>query len=519
MKHIPRSLRATALCLALVPVALVFGQTPDNWMAGFKMPDVKEPAIPQHTTKITDFGAVPGGKTLCTDAIAKGIDSLAAQGGGRLVIPAGAWLTGPIVLKSNIELRVEEGAMVQFTKDTTQFKGRALISGENLDNIAITGRGIFDGAGEAWRPVKHYKMTELQWKALVASGGRVDQQQDMWFPAIEGGGGRRPNMMILRTCRRVLLEDTTFQNSPAWNLNPSFCDDVTIRNVTIRNPWYSQNGDGLDLESCKNVIIRGTRLDVGDDALCMKSGVGADARKNGRPTENVLIEDCVVYHGHGGFTIGSEMSGGVRNIRVNNCVFMGTDIGLRFKTQRGRGGVVEKIYLSNIQMTNIPTDAISFNMYYGGAGPTEEADNGLTESKAAAVGDGTPQFRDIYIENVTCRGARRAVQLQGLPEMPISGIHLRNVSITAEQGLVCQDAQNISLSGVEIFNGKGPVVSLVGSKGVTIDKLSYNAGAETLFKVYGKNNSGIAVNGTDVKAAKQAVDLAGGAQADALKLN
>ena len=516
MNPIRRTLRIAAFGIAVVTASFTFAQSTDDWMSGFKMPDVKVPASPAHTAKLTDFGAVPGGQALCTEAFAKGIDALAAQGGGRLVIPAGIWLAGPIVLKSNIELHADEGALVQFTKDTTQFKGRALIYGENLENIAITGHGIFDGAGEAWRPVKHYKMTELQWKALVASGGRVDTQQDMWFPSTDGGF-RRPNMMILRGCRRVLLEDAIFQNSPAWNINPSFCDDVTIRNLTIRNPWFSQNGDGLDLDSCKNVIIRGTRLDVGDDALCMKSGAGAEARKNGRPTENVLIEDCTVYHGHGGFTIGSEMSGGVRNIRVNNCVFMGTDIGLRFKTQRGRGGVVEKIYLSNIQMTNIPTDAISFNMYYGGAGPTEEAQT-VGEVAAVPVGEGTPQFRDIFIENVTCRGARRAVQLQGLPEMPIAGIHLRNVSITAEQGLVCQDAKDITLSEVEILNSKGPVASFVGSKNVAVEKLSYAAGSETLFKLQGKNNSGIVVKATDTAAAKQAVALVNDAAPDALQI-
>jgi len=512
-----RFFRAVSLSLILVSAPAAFAQTGDDWMAGFKMPDVKEPSIPKHTAKITDFGAVPDGKTLCTDAIAKGIDALVAQGGGRLVIPAGVWLAGPIVLKSNIELHAEEGALVQFTKDTTQFKGRALIYGENLENVAVTGHGMFDGAGEAWRPVKHYKMTEVQWKALVASGGRVDTQQDTWNPTIAGGGIRRPNMLILRGCKRVLLEDAIFQNSPAWNINPSFCDDVTVRNLTIRNPWYSQNGDGLDLDSCKNVIIRGTRLDVGDDALCMKSGAGAEARKNGRPTENVLIEDCTVYHGHGGFTIGSEMSGGVRNIRVNNCVFIGTDIGLRFKTQRGRGGVVEKIFLSNIRMTNIPTDAISFNMYYGGAGPTEEAQS-TGEVAAAPVGEGTPQFRDIYIENVNCLGARRAVQLQGLPEMPLAGIHLRNVSITAEQGIVCQDAKDITLDGVDISNGKGPVASFIGSKNIAINHLTYAPGAETLFNVQGKNNSGIVAKGTNARDAKQAVALSDGAAADALQL-
>lgn len=516
MKPLHRLGRVATIGLVFAAALLAPVQAADDWMAGFKMPDVKEPAIPARTAKLTDFGAVPDGKTLCTDAIAKGIESLAAQGGGRLVIPAGVWLTGPIVLKSNIELRAEEGALIQFTKDTTQFKGRALIYGENLENVAITGHGIFDGAGEAWRPVKHYKMTEQQWKALIASGGRVDAKQDMWFPSAENGT-RRPNMLILRGCQRVLLEDAIFQNSPAWNINPSFCDDVTVRNLTIRNPWFSQNGDGLDLDSCRNVIIRGTRLDVGDDALCMKSGSGADARKNGRPTENVLIEDCTVYHGHGGFTIGSEMSGGVRNIRVNNCVFIGTDIGLRFKTQRGRGGVVEKIFLSNIRMTNIPTDAISFNMYYGGAGPTEETET-AGEVAAAPVNEGTPQFRDIYIENVTCLGARRAVQLQGLPEMPLAGIHLRNVSITAEQGIVCQDVKDITLSGVEISNRRGPVASFVGSRQITIDRLTYAAGAETLFKVQGKNNSGIVATKTDATGAKQAVALADGAAAGSIEL-
>ena len=508
-------IRVVLFGLFLAGAALGFAQAPEDWMSGFKMPDVKTPSIPNHSAKITDFGAVPDGKTLCTDAIAKGIDALAAQGGGRLIIPAGVWLAGPIVLKSNIELHAEEGALVQFTKDTTKFTGRALIWGENLENVAVTGHGIFDGAGEAWRPVKHYKMTEVQWKALVASGGRVDAQQDMWLPA--SGGMRRPNMLIFRGCKRVLLEDATFQNSPAWNINPSFCDDVTVHNLTIRNPWFSQNGDGLDLDSCKNVIIRGTRLDVGDDALCMKSGAGADARKNGRPTENVLIEDCTVYHGHGGFTIGSEMSGGVRNIRVNNCVFIGTDIGLRFKTQRGRGGVVEKIFLSNIRMTEIPTDAISFNMYYGGAGPTEEAQT-VGEVAAKPVDDGTPQFRDIYIENITCLGARRAVQLQGLPEMPLSGIHLRNVSITAEQGLVCQDAKDITLDRVEITSAKGPVASFIASKNIAIDRLAFANGAETLFKVQGKNNSAITVKGTDVTGAKQAVALTDGATGEAVQI-
>ncbi|HEX3729511.1 MAG TPA: glycosyl hydrolase family 28 protein, partial [Opitutaceae bacterium] len=177
------------------------------------------------------------------------------------------------------------------------------------------------------------------------------------------------------------------------------------------------------------------------------------------------IENCVVYHAHGGFVIGSEMSGGVRNIRVDNCLFIGTDVGLRFKTARGRGGVVEDIYVSNIRMTNIGTDAISFNMYYEGAAPAEEGGPGAAP-KPVPVSDGTPQFRNLYLENISCLGADRAIQLQGLPEMPIRGIHLKNVSISSEHGLVCEDADDITLDHVVIASRSGPPRTFIRSQNV-----------------------------------------------------
>jgi polygalacturonase len=487
-----------------------------DWMSGFKPPVVVEPKIPTRTARVTEFGALPDGRTLCTTAIAKGIASLADQGGGRLVFPAGVWLTGPIVLKSNIALHTEEGALIQFSNDLSLFSAPGLIHGENLENVAITGPGIIDGAGEAWRHVKKSKLTENQWKTMTAKGGRFADQGQTWYPRASEDTWR-PRLLVLRNCKRVLLEGTTFQNSPDWNLHPHYCDDLTIRNITVRNPWYSQNGDGLDIDACRNVIVRGARLDVGDDALCLKSGKGPDAWKVGRACENILIEDCVVYHGHGGFTIGSEMSGGVRNVRINNCVFIGTDIGLRFKTQRGRGGVVENVYVSNIRMTNIPTDAISFNMYYGGASPGDEADF-TGESKAMAVDQGTPQFRNIFIQDVQCRGARRAVQLQGLPEMPIRGIHLRRVAISATRGVVCQDAQDITLAGLEILSTQGSVVEIIRSRGITIDSLTYTPGADSLFKLSGQATAGIFVKNTDPKAAKQPVIFSAGATTGALQL-
>jgi hypothetical protein len=496
------------------------------------MPQVKEPKFPSRVVNLARAGGTADGKTLNTEAIAKAISSLAQKGGGKLVIPPGIWLTGPIRLQSNIQLHLEEGALVQFTSDFKQYpevtfdvkgeKETRLMSplyGDNLQNVAITGRGVFDGAGDAWRPVKRFKMTARQWKALQASGGVTEESGDIWWPSEEARKDRRPVLLKLVNCSKVLLEGVTFQNSPMWNLNPTLCEDVTIRDVTVRNPWYSQNGDGLDLEHCRNVVVRGSRFDVGDDAICLKSGANEKGRRIGAPTENVLVEDCIVYHGHGGVTIGSEMSGGVRNIRVNNCLFMGTDIGLRFKSQRGRGGVVEKIYISNVRMTDIPADAIGFNLYYSGQAPLDDKGDLTTgEVKAVAASEETPQFRDIYFEDIVCRGARSAVVLQGLPELPIRGIHLKNISITAERGMACMDAENITCENVEILNSKGPVVNLFGTKNAVLDHLTYSKGAEAVIKAQGDKNSDIVIKNTDLKAAAKDLILTGGATTNAFQV-
>ena len=538
-----RSLQFT-LTMWFITVTAIAG-TPE-------MPAVNEPKIPARSAVIVDFGAVGDGKTLNTEAIAKGIASLAKEGGGRLVFPPGIWLTGPIRLQSNIELHLEAGALVQFSSDYKLFPLTVLdvkgekevdstspIFGENLENIAITGRGIMDGAGDAWRPVKKGKLTENRWKTLIKSGVN---DGSTWYPSREAQEGDklaeklkkdgslkladyepaheflRPKMVKLINCQRVLLEGVTFQNSPNWTLNPTLCTDVTIRNVTVRNPEYGQNTDALDLESCRNAVVRGCTFDVGDDGICLKSGKDAAGRRIGVPTENVWVEDCVVYHAHGGFTIGSEMSGDVRNVYVNNCTFIGTDIGLRFKSTRGRGGVVEKIYIKNVRMEDIPTDAISFNMYYGGKAPLDaKGELANIERKVVPVSEETPQFRDIHIEDVICRGARAAVSLTGLPEMPIRGIHLQNVSISAERGMTWMDAENITLKNVEILNSKGPVLTAFDVKGATIDRLKYGAGAEAVIKVIGAGSSGIIITNTDLKAAAKDFILTNGALVEAIK--
>jgi hypothetical protein len=342
------------------------------------LPNVALPNIPKNVVKLTDCGGNGDGRTLNTVAFETALAKLSENGGGELVVPPGIWLTGPIKLRSHINLQLERGALIQFSRDyklypltVIDLKGEqevdstSPISGVNLENIAITGEGIIDGGGDAWRPLKKDKLGEHDWKALVKSGGVLNEKGDTWYPSRDVITGEklveklrnenslnpadyepahqflRPKMLRLVGCKKVLLQGVTFQNPPNWTMNPALCEDVSILNVTVHNSPAAQNSDALDLESCRRAIIRSCNFDTGDDGICLKSGKDAAGRRIGVPTEDVLVEGCTVYHAHGGFTIGSEMSGGVRNIRVDNCTFIGTDVGFALQEHarsRRRGG-------------------------------------------------------------------------------------------------------------------------------------------------------------------------------------
>lgn len=445
------------------------------------------PTIPDTSVNLTNFAAVGDGATLNTEAFVKAIAALSAKGGGELIVPPGFWLTGPIRLRSNINLHLERGALIQFSRDyhlyrlvVVDMKGEKTvdstspISGVGLENIAITGEGIIDGGGDAWRPVKKEKISAPEWKALVRSGGVVDERGSTWWPSREAMDGGalvamlqktngldprdyepahqylRPKMVRLIGCRKILLQGVTFENPPNWTLNPALSEDVTIQNITVHNSYAAQNSDALDVESCRRVIVRNSIFNAGDDGICLKSGKDAAGRRIGVPDEDILVEGCTVYHAHGGFVIGSEMSGGVRNVRVDNCTFIGTDNGLRFKSARGRGGVVENIFISNVRMENILGNAIDFEMFYENQTGVANAD-----ANPPRVNVGTPQFRDIRIENLVCRGAHKAMVLQGLPEMPLRNCLLKNVSISAQLGAFVTDADRIRFDNVHIQQASG----------------------------------------------------------------
>ena len=514
----------------------------------FIMEQVVVPVFPVLTISVNEFGGKGDGVFLNTDAFRKSIDALSQKGGGTLTVPGGIWLTGPITLKSNINLHLEEGALLIFSKNyndypliETYFEGiitkRCIspINGRGLENIAITGQGIIDGSGEVWRPVKKSKMTSEQWKQLIASGGVLNKLKDTWYPTQKSLEGAlrtttfnvpqgintdedwnsvkdflRPVMIGLVECKKILLQGVVFQNSPAWNLHPLMCQDLTIDGVTVRNPWYSQNGDGIDLESCKNVIIANSTFDVGDDGICIKSGKDEQGRKRGLPTENVIIDNCTVFHAHGGFVIGSEMSGGAKNIKVSNCSFIGTDVGLRFKSNRGRGGTVEDIYVENINMINIPTEAILFDIFYSGKSAIELLQEGepILNTSSYPVSAETPIFRKISFNNITCNGARRAIFFNGLPEMNIQDITIKNVTISSQLGADIRESDRIILENVKILNTDGPAITLKNSKNIDMKEFSSNLNMKVVLKVEGENSRNIRVKSGSISKENTIVDKA-----------
>lgn len=470
----------------------------------FEMPAYQLPQIPNYSINLSDFGAIGDGVTNNSAAFAKAVQHLAEKGGGELVVDAGIWLTGPIEFTSRMRLHLKRGSVLLFTRDRSQyqlikstfegneaFRCQSPISGENLTDIAIVGEGVIDAQGDAWRPVKKGKMTAGQWRNLLASGGALNAKGDIWFPSESGRDGYenahlrasnnvdtlmrvkdffRPVLLSFRYCKNVLLSGVSFQNSPAWCLHPYCCENLVLYKVSVRNPWYSQNGDGLDIESCTNSIVHQCTFDVGDDAICIKSGKNEEGRRRGMPTQDALIVDNTVYHGHGGFVIGSEMSGGARRIYVKDCNFLGTDVGLRFKSTRGRGGVVEDIYIDGIRMIDIATEPLSFNLYYEGKSPVIEEGDDPSEPviELRPVDETTPVFRKIYIENVVSNGSNHAFFFNGLPEMPISEVEIKNSSFTSRRGAVLAQVDGVLLENVAIEAQSGKPLLKQAAKNVVV---------------------------------------------------
>ena len=423
---------------------------------------VELPKINDIEYNILNYGKLSNDPAENQKLIQNVIDLCSNNGGGKVVLPANIIECGPLVLKSNVNLHLSRNCYLKFVKKkefyyvknanwegVSCFRCNSPLSAENASNIAITGYGTIDGDGFNWRPLKEMKVTKKFFEnCLKQSPYFVEGKEGrIWYPTKSAYEGCllteekmdlniaqeyydffRPVLLSLVNCDHILLENFISSNSPAWNIHPLFCKHLTMNNVIVKNEYYAQNGDGIDIESCENVEIKNSTFEVGDDGICIKSGKNEAARLIKKPTVNVYIHDCMVYHAHGGIVIGSEMSRGVKNVWCTNSTFVGTDIGIRFKSALGRGGVVEDIHIENINMTDILNEAMIFNMDYSLFKMAHEKPDDIITSKE----DDIPYFKNIYMNNIICSSSKTALKVIGINESTIDNLYLSNSYIKAQ---------------------------------------------------------------------------------------
>jgi polygalacturonase len=423
----------------------------------------------QQFYNVLSYGAKADSTTKCTKAIAAAIAAASKKGGGTIYFPAGKYLTGPIHLKSNITIFIDAGAELHFSDNfddylpfvESRYEGvdvksfSPLFYAYKAENISIVGRGLINGNGKKWwHFVEGYKEDQprSKWQYIFDSLNKNILLPD--DPRQMKRGFLRPPFIQPMFCKNVLIEGITITNSPFWTVNPEFCENVTVTGVTINNP-PSPNTDGINPESCKYVHISNCHISVGDDCITIKSGKDIPGRTKNAAAENYTITNCTMLSGHGGVVIGSEMSGGVKKITISNCIFDGTDRGIRIKTARGRGGIVEEIRVDNIIMKNIKQQAIVLDMQYAKTNPEP-------------VSERTPQFRNIHLSNITAQ-TKEAIFINGLAEMPVEDITFSDIQFDAQTGATIKEAKNIEFHNVRITTKQGSSISGENINGLTID--------------------------------------------------
>ena len=420
-------MRLLKIWLGLLCLVAVIACQPANAQAADPSPAA--PQIPQSVFSIADYGAVSDGNTLNTTAITKAIAACKAAGGGVVHIPSGQYLTGPFDLTSKMNLHLDEGSSLMFTDSPDAFpisdnRHRHAIAAEACTDIAITGKGTIDGQGNRW------------WADFLKVKGKPEQKT----------ATRRPNLIDLGNCKRVLVQGVLLRNSPNFHLVPRDCDDVVIDGVRFSAPADAPNTDAMDPSGHNYVIIRCV-FDVGDDCIAFKPH---RARKDGLPScQDILVTDCTFKHGHG-LSIGGQTAGGIRRLVVRNCTFDGTDAGIRMKASRGQGGLVEDLTYDNITMKNVKV-AIFITSYYPNNTTPKQPDKEPPQPVTAT----TPIWRNIRISNVTASDCDEAGRIIGLAEMPLSDLRLKNVKLSAVKGMQIFNASKVQFEDCEVKAARG----------------------------------------------------------------
>ncbi|HEX2855587.1 MAG TPA: glycoside hydrolase family 28 protein [Opitutaceae bacterium] len=434
-------------------------------------------AVPSAIYNVLEHGAVPDGKTKNTAALQKTIATIGAAGGGTLWFPAGKYLTGSLSLESNLTLHLEPGAELLYSGDaadsplvqsrwecTNAFTHAPLIYANGKTNLAITGRGTINGVGKNWwwrntrqDPARREEALPAveAWRKLYTriEAGEKLTKEDFTVAA----GYLRPSLVVFYECKNILVEGVTITDSPMWLLHPIYSDDIVVRGVRFISD--GPNGDGIDVDSCRNVRISDCFFTTGDDCIVIKSGRDNDGRRTARPTEYVTITNCVMYKGHGAVVIGSETSGGIRNITASNCIAKGTDRGIRIKTQRGRGGVLENFRFDNWVIEDARIQAFEITSRYG-----RTADEPVSER--------TPTLRNISYSNITVINAKKVASIEGLPERAIEQLRFTDINATGETGFIVDNVSDVELHHVRVTATKGSAFQVVTGNSLVFDDVS-----------------------------------------------
>ncbi|HVM61020.1 MAG TPA: glycoside hydrolase family 28 protein [Verrucomicrobiae bacterium] len=429
---------------------------------------------------VLDYGAHKDGTNSSTEAFRAAIEAARAAGGGTVYVPPGNYVTGPIELVNNLVLDIDAGATLRFPATGLPFTpGREqgiecltpvpLIGGRHLHNVTITGRGVLttDNAewlkimprtnapgpddGSAFGPNWEKLLNDLEKKTPAP-----DEEYQLAAPEL------RPSFVRVMDATNVLIEGIHFVGSSMWTVHLLYSDNAVVRNVIIET-YPGVHTDGIAVDSSRNVRISDCYIDTGDDGIVLKSGKDADGRRVNRPTENVSIANCTVHHAHGAVTLGSEIAGGIRNVVADNITCDGTQIGVRIKSRRGRGGVVEDVRFDNWTMENVGK-AIEVTSYYMMEGETKAVDEPLSER--------TPAFRNIGISHMTVNHAKEAINIAGLPEMPIMNLRISDVVASAKSGMRGTYADGLELHHVQVNAEAGPAFLVQDSKELELDDIT-----------------------------------------------
>ncbi|MDR2702214.1 MAG: glycoside hydrolase family 28 protein [Spirochaetaceae bacterium] len=440
---------------------------------------------------IASFGGTADGVTDNSGPLAAALQTLKEAGGGCLRIGEGVWRTGPIEISSGVTIALDEGAVLSFIPEPeryspvwTRWEGlecyamHPCVFADGQEDIAITGKGVLDGNGLYWwdmlrekRALGQQSPQSPQELALAALNRGYETQQS-------GGGGRkiqflRPPLLQFLNCSKIRLEGVTLQNSPFWTLHPLYCHDVVISGLTVKNPFDAPNTDGMDIDSCEDVLIENCTVSVGDDGIVLKSGAGEDGMRVGKPCRRITVRNCTIEDGHGGIVIGSETAAGVSEVVTEECLFRGTDRGIRIKTRRGRGGKIHDLEFRKLTMEN-NLCPLAINMFYR---PGAALTDGYFSQNALPVNAATPSIKNIHISDIRASGCRASAGfIAGLPESPVENVSIDRCEIsTDELSGVSPDESDMFL-GIPAITEKS--IRLLNVKNIQFNEVNVRGPAE-----------------------------------------